>query len=130
MRLPVSLFANLFAMWSRARPRAKPDAPEPIVLCRRAVWSAHLQTGQILRCERGVLWLTQSGDARDIILRAGQDWKASRRGLVVAQAMQDSRLLCPAEAGSPTMPASTCRHEFAWWLQQSTSTRKPPGALK
>lgn len=63
-----------------------------VALRPRQIWSANLRAGQSVRCERGVLWLTQSGEARDIILRVGQRWTAKRRGLAVAQAMGDSRL--------------------------------------
>ena len=46
-----------------------------------------------MTCERGIVWLTQSGDPTDYLLRAGDRFTAQSRGRVVAQAFEYS-LLC------------------------------------
>jgi len=42
--------------------------------------------GAELLVERGTVWLTISGDSRDIILRAGQSWPIGKNGQVVIEA--------------------------------------------
>ncbi|NJD62858.1 MAG: DUF2917 domain-containing protein [Deltaproteobacteria bacterium] len=48
--------------------------------------------GVTIACESGVAWLTQQGDARDYILRAGGDYSAYREGQIVVQIMKDARI--------------------------------------
>lgn len=67
--------------------RAYRAAPRAIALGAHQTWSATLPSGGRVHCECGVIWLTQSGEATDFILRAGQSFVAPRRGHVVAQAM-------------------------------------------
>lgn len=38
-------------------------------------------------CRSGRIWLTQSGDSRDFLLRAGESFNASRRGQLVLWAL-------------------------------------------
>ena len=72
-----------------------------VTLRPRAIWSETLQAGERVRCERGVVWLTQSGDPEDYILRAGDDFTATRRGRIVAQALEYSWLR--VASGRPEM---------------------------
>ena len=52
------------------------------------IWSAHLPHDTRVRCVRGVLWLTQSDDATDLVLSAGQSFVAHQGSShVVAQAI-------------------------------------------
>ena len=76
--------------WTRSAPAAR--SPHRVALLCHAVWSARLHAGESVRCERGLVWLTQSGDARDYFLRAGESFTARRRGKVVAQACEYSQL--------------------------------------
>ena len=52
------------------------------------IWSAQLPQGARVNCARGVVWLTQSDDATDYVLSAGQSFVASQEGShVVVQAI-------------------------------------------
>lgn len=88
---------NTFALprWLRFVPTAHSSCAAALPL--HDLWSARLNTGESVRCERGVLWLTQSGDATDYLLRAGQSFTATRRARVVVQAMEES-LFCVEKA--------------------------------
>lgn len=66
---------------------------EAVVLPSRSVWSRVLRRGETVTCERGAVWVTQSGDATDYLLRAGESFTSQSRGRVVAQAFEYS-LLC------------------------------------
>jgi hypothetical protein len=44
--------------------------------------------GDLIHVERGILWLTITGESNDILLRRGESWRASRAGKVVVQALQ------------------------------------------
>jgi hypothetical protein len=62
-----------------------------------------LAPGEVLRiCDgagrrisglRGALWITQEGDTRDVIVKAGQDFVLDRNGLTVAQALEAVSLI-------------------------------------
>lgn len=43
--------------------------------------------GLVVRCLRGVVWVTQAGDAADHVLAAGESWRAARAGRVGIQAL-------------------------------------------
>lgn len=64
-----------------------------------------MRRGQRVICEHGVLWLTQSGDATDYLLPAGESFTAQARGHVVAQALEDSRLRVEEPLAIPPHPA-------------------------
>lgn len=53
--------------------------------------------GILIRCEEGVLWITQTGDPNDHILTPNREFIIRRRGLVIVEALQDARLVteCP-----------------------------------
>ena len=72
--------------WNRCRNETA--RRESFVLPSRAVWSRMLQRGQSVNCERGTLWLTQSGDATDHLLHAGDCFTVQNRGKVVVQALK------------------------------------------
>jgi hypothetical protein len=48
--------------------------------------------GLLLLCLEGRLWLTQEGDARDIVLEPGQTARVEHGGLAIVQALRDARL--------------------------------------
>ena len=75
----------------RAHPTRLCPSSEPIALRTREVRSLTLDKGQRLCCTRGVVWLTQSGDAADYLLRAGESYTARTRGHVVVQGMNDAQ---------------------------------------
>jgi hypothetical protein len=43
--------------------------------------------GHSIVCERGTVWLTQDGDPRDVILRAGEAYTLDRPGPALLQAL-------------------------------------------
>lgn len=49
--------------------------------------------GERVEVRDGRVWITQTGDARDHVLEAGETFLPSRRGLVVVQALEPARLL-------------------------------------
>lgn len=48
--------------------------------------------GAAVCCDKGVLWVTQSGDNRDYILLPGDKLVVRRRGRVFIEAMRDAHL--------------------------------------
>jgi hypothetical protein len=44
--------------------------------------------GHSIVCERGTVWVTQYGDPRDVVLRAGESLTLDRRGLALVQAFE------------------------------------------
>lgn len=49
-------------------------------------------------CRSGRIWLTQSGDSRDFLLRAGESFSACRRGQLVLWALAEARIDVSARA--------------------------------
>ena len=47
-------------------------------------------TGRIVCCRQGVLWVTQTGNPGDHILRAGEAFSSNRPGRMVVGALADS----------------------------------------
>jgi hypothetical protein len=45
--------------------------------------------GATLRVARGTLWITQEGDAQDVVLRTGDTWTVERNDLTVLEAQSD-----------------------------------------
>lgn len=44
----------------------------------------------VVGVDTGTVWLTQDGDVRDIILRAGESFRVDRGGTVLLQALEDA----------------------------------------
>ena len=53
----------------------------------------HGDKGRRVECLTGTLWITQDGDRRDIILKAGEGFDFDRRGDALLSAFDDSRYL-------------------------------------
>ena len=51
----------------------------------------------------GLVWITQSGDRRDIVLAAGESFSVDRPGLTLVQAFRDSKLMV-VEGGPQAAP--------------------------
>jgi hypothetical protein len=49
--------------------------------------------GQQITVTKGVLWVTQANDARDILLARGQSFIIDRQGLTVALALRDAAIV-------------------------------------
>ncbi len=54
--------------------------------------------GRRVECLSGVLWITQDGDRRDVILETGDAFVFDRRGDALLSALADSRYLLLGEA--------------------------------
>ena len=53
------------------------------------------QPGKIqeIRCARGLLWVTQSGNGQDYLLRPGETFEPRGSGLVIAEALSGSAIM-------------------------------------
>ena len=49
-------------------------------------------------CRSGRIWLTQTGDSRDVLLRAGESFTVTRRGQIVLWALAETRIEVVARA--------------------------------
>jgi ferric-dicitrate binding protein FerR (iron transport regulator) len=62
-------------------------------------YAMHLDAGHFLQVHdgkgvcvdvaQGQVWITQEGDVRDLVLRAGESWRIDRDGLTLIQALVD-----------------------------------------
>jgi len=78
---------------------------EPIALEARTVHRVDNGKGTQVTCVKGVVWVTQEHDSRDIILAAGQSAVLDRRGLAVVFAFKDALITVGAALQLPA-PAS------------------------
>ena len=92
-----------------------PLSLEPISLAARSVHRIENAKGTRVSCVRGVAWVTQERDPRDMILVAGQSVVLDRPGVAVAYAFKDAVLtLAPAwQSPAPRDPAPGTRAERA-----------------
>jgi hypothetical protein len=68
--------------------------PQEITLTADSLWSAYGTPDEIeIDCREGVVWITQEGDRRDIVLHAEQQYRTEKRGLVIVQAVGDARIV-------------------------------------
>src|SRR4051794_7480881 len=86
----LSVRSTIFASVPSERTRA--ITPDEFDLPDGALWSTSPHSAHAIECLRGRLWVTQAGDARDIVLGEGETFSAARRGRVVVQALGDSRV--------------------------------------
>ena len=49
-----------------------------------------VRPGTVIRCQDGILWITQDGDRDDHILKAGDTFTVTRKGNIVLQALNSS----------------------------------------
>ena len=89
---------------------------EPIALAARCVHRIEDARGMKVSCVRGVTWITQENDGRDLILASGQSVVLDRRGMAVVYAFQDAvitvgpawRLPAAASVSVPSIPERAC----------------------
>ena len=65
----------------------------PIALGARSVHRIDNGRGLSVTCLKGPVWITQTDDARDIILAAGQSFTLDRKGTAVVFALKDAAIL-------------------------------------
>jgi hypothetical protein len=74
--------------------------------------------GTTLRVTRGALWLTFEGDARDVVLRAGDTFTIDRAGLTLIEAQRQSTVCVMAhhvaETHVPATRAGIAQRLAAW----------------
>ncbi len=64
-----------------------------LVLGKGRVRHVHARKGRRVELLSGSLWITQDGDRRDIVLKAGEAFDFDRRGDALLSAFDDSRYL-------------------------------------
>ena len=64
--------------------------PRPTALARHVSLSLRDRAGDRIECVGGVLWITQDGDPRDVVLGAGQSFRLDRPGRAVLFALADA----------------------------------------
>jgi hypothetical protein len=62
----------------------------PIALERRTLLGVRDGAGQTILCLKGMIWLTQQNDVRDIVLSAGESFTLDRPGLALLYALRSS----------------------------------------
>lgn len=77
-----------------------------IALPARSVHRIQSGKGQLVTCLKGVTWITQANDERDIILSEGQSFVLDRQGLAVVFALKEAAIIVgvarlPAMAPEP-----------------------------
>jgi hypothetical protein len=91
---------------------------EPIALAARSVHRIDNGKGTKVTCVRGVVWVTQEHDSRDIILAAGESVVLDRRGLAVVFAFKDALITAgadlPLPAASRAAPRPRSYADRAW----------------
>lgn len=64
----------------------------PVCLAKHQAVTLTGAHGALIRCLRGVLWVTQNRDQRDIVLNAGESFTLDRRGPAMVWSLADSTL--------------------------------------
>jgi len=98
----------------------------------------HLQKGGILSvsggpfavlCVSGSLWLTMDGEARDLVLEAGESHCRPRiQGKLVLEALQEARLLVEETVAKKTSSDfRTWADQSDWWESNPRHKCRPGG---
>ncbi len=59
---------------------------------RNASLRFHDAEGLEIRVSRGIVWITQDGDIRDIVVKAGQSFRLDRGGKAFLEVLQDAEI--------------------------------------
>lgn len=70
------------------------SVPQHVEIDLRAdsLWAADAEPNLKIECVSGEVWITQSGEFRDVILEPHQSFTPTHRGRVVVQALRPSRI--------------------------------------
>ena len=73
--------------------------------------------GTTLRVTRGVVWITQEDDTRDVVLRSGDTWMVERSGLTIIEAQNDATICAvgPRFGHRLRDAAPKVRHASEFW---------------
>ena len=79
--------------------------------------------GDRIECVSGTVWVTQDGDLRDIVLKAGESFRLDRTGRALVSALADAGVILHA-AKRPRLAARVARAGVAGraWLAQVAAT--------
>jgi len=77
-----------------------------VTLTQRGIYRLEDAAGALIECLSGVLWITQSGDHRDITLDGGEDFRLDRDGLAIVYGLEPARLRISARPGLARRPAA------------------------
>jgi len=61
-------------------------------LAARSLQRVDDHASRVINCVQGIIWITQEGDLEDHVLMPGEQFEATRPGLVVVEALRDARL--------------------------------------
>lgn len=90
-----------------------PGSPRTLDLEGGAVLALDDAKGTTLRVTRGVVWLTQHHDSRDIVLTPGDAWTVERDGRTVLEAQAASTLCLYGEGAAALLLSRTRRRSLA-----------------
>lgn len=86
-----------------------PPSPSPSVLIApRQVVALHNACGTRISSRGGCVWLTQSGDARDVVLRPGESFRLDRAGTAVMTSARGADVTIAPPPGRPVAVALRC----------------------
>lgn len=75
-------------------------SPHEVTLTENSFWSVYGRPDEIeIECNEGMVWITQEGDHRDIILHSGQRYRNETRGLTVVQALAGAKIIVNGRQG-------------------------------
>ena len=57
--------------------------------------------GRLISCREGVLWLTQTGNPGDHLIRAGEAFSVDHPGLILISALEDSACVVSGRKSKP-----------------------------
>ena len=72
-----------------------------VALRQRGIHRLEDAAGALIECLSGVLWITQSGDHRDITLVGGENFRLDRDGLAIVYGLEPARLRISGRQGLP-----------------------------
>lgn len=78
--------------------------------------------GHSVICHSGSVWVTQDGDSRDVILRAGESFTLDRNGPALVQAFEQGAISIARSALQP-------RNGVRSWLPRRVLSGVAPGAV-